>query len=364
MKAKELISILEEMAPPEYSMEWDNSGLQVGNLGNEIKKVGIALTPTLKIIKEAIDKQCEILITHHPLIFKPLKQISTDSPIGKSIETALKNNLCIYTMHTNFDSSSAGLNYLIAQELGLDNIDVLHVTQNIEILKLVTFVPEEYTLKVINAISDVGAGRIGKFSHCSYITAGIATFVNESNNHIEDLEIPNKEPEDRLEVIVPRNNLEKVITVLKEIHPYKDIVYDIYKLEDKSHKIGIGTIGEFYTPFPLSEVIKMVKRNLHIDNLSYVGDKNKMIDKVAICTGSGGSFMELANKKKANLYITGDIKYHTAIDAKELDIALIDAGHHGTEIIAVPFLAKFIKKQFNDLEIHELIEENPFTYSD
>jgi dinuclear metal center YbgI/SA1388 family protein len=363
MEIKELINLLEELAPPVYSLDWDNSGLQVGTLNKDIDKIAIALTPTKKIIEEAVENDCQLLITHHPLLFKAVKSINIDQPLGKSLQLALKNDLTIYTMHTNFDSSEKGLNYQIAQDLGLDNINVLSVTSNIELLKLVTFVPEEYTLKVINELSEAGAGNIGKLSHSSYIMAGISTFVNEDNG-IEDLEITNKEPEDRLEIIVPKTKLEKVINILREVHPYTDIIYDIYKLEDKSHSIGIGTIGEFYTPFSLTEVINMVKRILRVKNLTYVGSPNKQVAKVAICTGSGASFMELAKKKGADLYITGDIKYHTAIDAQELDLALIDAGHYATEIIAVPFLAKYIKKHLADApEIVELEEDDPFSYS-
>jgi dinuclear metal center YbgI/SA1388 family protein len=363
MKIKELTDLLEQLAPPEYSLDWDNSGLQVGTLNKDIEKIAIALTPTKKIIEEAVEKGCNVLITHHPLLFKAVKAINVDTPIGKSLELALKNDLTIYTMHTNFDSASDGLNYEIAKDLGLDNINVLSETRKVEMLKLVTFVPEEYTLKVINEVSEAGAGHIGKLTHCSYIMAGISTYLNEANG-VQDLELTGKEPEDRLEIIVPKTHLERVVNVLKEVHPYKEVIYDIYKLEDKSHSIGIGTIGEFYTPFSLSEVINMVKRALHIKNMTYVGNQDKRIGKVAICTGSGGSFMDLAKAKGADLYITGDIKYHTAIDAQELDIALIDAGHYATEIIAVPFLAKYIKKHFNsEIEIVELEEDNPFSYT-
>ncbi|MBC7472727.1 MAG: Nif3-like dinuclear metal center hexameric protein [Candidatus Sericytochromatia bacterium] len=363
MIISEIVKFLEDLAPIEYSLDWDNSGLQVGELNKEIKKVGIALTPTVKIIEEAISKGCNLLITHHPLIFRAIKSINTNQPIGKSIELALKNDLTIYTLHTNFDSVSTGLNYTIAKDLGLDNIDILSESGNIEMLKLVTFVPEEYTLKVVNAISEAGAGNVGKFSHRSYIAAGIATFA-QGDNKIEDLETPNKESEDRLEIVVPKNKLKQVINALNESHPYDEVVYDLYKLENNKETYGIGTIGEFYTPFKLAEIIKMIKRNLNISNLTYVGESNKMIEKVAICTGSGCDFMKLAKNKGADLYITGDIKYHTAIDAQEIDMALIDASHYSTEIIAIPFLTKYLKNNFHKkIEIVELVEKNPFSYA-
>lgn len=363
MNIRNIVSVLEKIAPLEYSLDWDNCGLQVGNLDKKIEKVAIALTPTTKIIEEAVEKGCNFLITHHPLLFKSIKSINTKTPLGKCLELALKNDLTIYTLHTNFDSASSGLNYTIAKDLGLDNIEILSVSGQNESFKLVTFVPEEYTLKVVNAISDAGAGNIGKFSHRSYIAAGIATFSNDESS-IEELETPNKESEDRLEIIVPKHALNNVISALKEYHPYDDVIYDIYKLENKGESIGIGTIGEFYTPFRLSEVINQVKNNLNIKKLCYVGEPSKSIAKVAICTGSGSSFMELAKKKGADLYITGDIKYHTAIDAKELDLALIDAGHYSTEIIAVPFLAKYLKRNLSQsLDIVELIEDDPFSHA-
>lgn len=362
MKIKEITNFLEKLAPLEYSLDWDNCGLQVGNLKNNLGKIGIALTPTVEIIEKSISNDCNLLITHHPLIFKAIKTIDINNPIGKMISLAMKNDLTIYTLHTNFDSASTGLNYNIAKGLGLDNIEVLSITGSLDNYKLVTFIPEEYTLKIINALSEAGAGNIGKFSHRGYITAGITTFSNQ-NEPITNFETLDKESEDRLEMTVPKSKLNNVINVLKENHPYEDVLYDIYKIEDKSNVYGIGTVGSFYTPFRLIEIINILKRNLNIPNLSFVGDPEKKIERVAICTGSGASLMKDAKRKNADLYITGDIKYHDAIDAKEIDLALIDATHYFTEIISVPFLSKYLKNNFNsNLQIVELIEDNPFSY--
>lgn len=362
MKIQNIISQLEKIAPLEYSLDWDNCGLQVGSLSNNLENVAIALTPTVEIIEQAIEKKSNLLITHHPMIFKAIKTIDTETPLGKMIHLALSNNLTVYTLHTNFDSSSIGLNYTIAKGLGLDNIDVLSVTGYNENYKLVTFVPEEYTLKLVNALSEAGAGSIGKFSHRSYITAGITT-LSDGNAEINNLDL-SKESEDKLEMTVPKSKLNKIIQVLKDAHPYEEVLYDIYKIEDKSQVYGIGTIGEFYTPFKLFEIIEIIKRNLNINNMSYVGDPEKIIERVAICTGSGASLMKEAKIKGADLYITGDIKYHDAIDASEMDLALIDATHYSTEIISVNFLAKYIKKHFkSEFEVFELIEKNPFSYA-
>lgn len=361
MDIKDLITKLEQLAPLDYAMDWDNCGVQVGKKEGKVTKIAIALSPTLEIIEKAIDNGCNILLTHHPLIFKALKRIDTTKPIGKSIELALKNDLLVYTLHTNFDSVSSGLNYTIAKDLGLDNIELLSTTKTIDKFKLVTYIPEEYTLNVLNALSEKGAGSIDKFTHKSYITSGISTFHDTTLNKGE--EFPSKDGEDKLEITVDGNNLKNVLDTLKKVHPYEDFNYDLYKLEDKSLKVGIGTIGEFITPFTLKEVVENVKKVLKLNNFTYVGNSNKVINKVAICTGSGSSFLDLAKNKGADLYITGDIKYHTAIDAKEIDISLIDAGHHGTEIIAVPFLSKYIKENISkNIEIVELLEEDPFNW--
>lgn len=363
MKIKDITSYLEKLAPLEYSLDWDNCGLQVGNLKNYVNKIGIALTPTVDILEKSVANGCNMLITHHPLLFKSIKSIDTNTPIGKMINLALKNNICVYTLHTNFDSATTGLNYNIAKGLGLDNIEVLSVTGNLDNYKLVTFIPEEYTLRVINALSEAGAGNIGKFSHRSYITAGIATF-SEKFEPITDLDDLEKESEDKIEITVPKNKLNNIINVLKENHPYEDVSYDLFKIEDKAQSYGIGTVGEFYTPFRLIEIIDMLKRNLNIPNLSFVGKPDKLIERVAICTGSGASLMKDVKRKNADLYITGDIKYHDAVDALEMDLALIDASHYYTEIISVPFLSKYLKSHFGDeIEIIELIENNPFSYA-
>ncbi len=362
MKIQNIVNILENIAPLEYSLDWDNCGLQVGDLSEKLEKISIALTPTVDIVQKAIDNGSNLLITHHPMIFKSMKSINTKMPIGKMISLAMSNNLTIYTLHTNFDSAKTGLNYSIAKGLGLDNIEVLSVSGYNPKYKLVTFVPEEYTLKIVNELSNAGAGNIGKFSHRSYITAGIST-LSDGNAEINNFDL-SKDSEDKLEMTVPKNKLNKIIQILKESHPYEEVLYDIYKIEDKEDVYGIGTVGEFYTPFNLIEIIEMVKRNLNISNLSFVGDPQKSIEKVAICTGSGSSLMKDAKSKGADLYITGDIKYHDAIDAIEMDLSLIDATHYSTEIISVNFLAKYIKKHLkSEIEVFELIEKNPFSYA-
>lgn len=254
MQIKEVIDYLKELAKPESSLSWDNCGIQVGDLNANISKISVALTPTIEIIESAIKNQSNLLITHHPLIFKPLKFIDVDTVIGKSIHIAIKNELTIYSIHTSFDSAPTGLNYEIAKKLNLENISVFDELSN------------------------------------------------------------------------------------------------------------IGTIGSFTKPLKLKTVIENVKNILNLAHFTYVGDPEKAISKVAICTGSGGSFLSLVKEKSADLYITGDIKYHNAIDAKELDLALIDAGHHGTEILAVPFIANYISQKFDTLEVFELIERDPFNY--
>jgi len=310
------------------------------------------------------------LITHHPLIFKAIKNINLNTALGKCLELALKNDLTIYTMHTNFDSVSDGLNYTIAKDMGLDDISILNITYKVKVLKLVTFVPLEYTLKVLEAICDAGAGKFGKLVNYSYTTTGSTTFSKQhiDNTKNNENESSKEVPEERLEIVVPENKLEKVISALKKAHPYEDdqISFDVYGLKNKYQYIGIGTVGEFYTPFTLSEVIEIVKKNLKIKNIKFVGDSKKQITRVAVCTGSGKGFLKIAKESKADLYITGDIDYHTAIEAKDLDIALIDAGHYATEILSVAFISNYIKEHFNNIpkeDIIEILEHDPFSYT-
>lgn len=254
MQIQEVIDYLKELANPEKSLSWDNCGLQVGDLNSNVSKISVALTPIIEIIEKAIENNSDLLITHHPMIFKSIKSINNNTIIGKSIHLAIKNNLTIYSIHTSFDSASTGLNYEIAKKLNLENISI---------------------------------------------------FDDESS---------------------------------------------------------IGTIGDFSQPLKLKTIIENIKSILNLEHFTYVGNPEKSISKIAICTGSGGSFLNLAKEKNADLYITGDIKYHNAIDAKELDLALIDAGHHGTEILAVPFIANYIKQKFVNLEVFELLEKDPFNY--
>ncbi|MEK7434698.1 MAG: Nif3-like dinuclear metal center hexameric protein [Cyanobacteriota bacterium] len=342
MKIKEIINYLENLAPKEYSLDWDNCGIQVGSLEKEIKNISIALTPTIEIIEKAIENKSDFLITHHPMIFKSLKSINTDSPIGKMIELSLKNNLTVYTMHTNFDSVETGLNYEIAKDLNLNNIELLSISGQYNYYKIVIFVLSENTNKIIDIVSK--------------------TNQNFYNSKKENILVFNYSDKDRIEITSTKKEYKHIIKNLKE-NIDNDFLYDVYKIEDKEYKYGIGTIGVLSKPKKLEEIIKEIKLNLNLKNLTYVGEPSKNIERIAICTGSGSSFINLAKQKGADLYITGDIKYHTAIDANEINLAMIDAGHYGTEIICVKFISNYIKKEYNNIDVFDIIENDPFFYA-
>ncbi len=324
------------MAPAFLAESWDNSGLQVGDPAAEIERIMVALDPTPDVIASAAAASCQLLVTHHPLIFKPLKSISTAAPQGRLIHTAIKNNVSIISMHTNYDIARDGLNDVLAARIGLSSAVPLQISAAGELLKLVVFVPADH-LESVRCALFPHVQSLGNYRDCSFAAAGEGTFtpLEGAEPFIGVVGTRQSVAEARLEVLVERGNLPRVIKALLASHPYEEPAYDIYPLLNEGEKLGLGRVGRLPEAVSLADFAGRLKTALSAPGLRYVGDPQAKISKVALCSGSGASLLHEALRVGADVLVTGDVKYHEARNAQDMGVALIDAGHFSTEILMV-----------------------------
>jgi dinuclear metal center YbgI/SA1388 family protein len=335
-KTADIAGVINKIAPVTLAEAWDNPGLQVGDPAAEVTRIMVALDPTPDVIDSALKASCQLLVTHHPLIFKPLKSISTSTTHGASIQKAIKGGLSIIAMHTNYDIASGGLNDLLAAKIGLTGCSPLKVTTTNGLVKLVAFVPGDQLEQLRTALLPYAAAE-GKYRDCSFAAGGIGTFtpLDGAAPFTGTVGMLAKIPEERFELLIERSQLPRAVRALLAAHPYEEPAFDLYPLLNEGQKLGIGRIGRLAEPATLAEYVDRLRMILSAPALRYVGDPAARISKVALCSGSGASLLHDADRSGADLLVTGDVKYHDARDAEDLGLALIDAGHFPTEIIMV-----------------------------
>lgn len=356
MIAEELIKYLEGWAPPGAAWSQDNVGLQIGSRKTKIKNVFLCLELTKEAAEEAVKNHCNFIFTHHPLLFNPLKNLDfQNNSKAKLIEKVVKNDLVVYSAHTNLDFTKDGVSFELAKVLKLNNIRFLKREEENQ-FKLVVFVPNSHVEKISNAIFDASGGIIGEYSKCSFRTSGTGTFKgsDKSNPVIGKRNSFEYVDEIRLEVLVNSWHLNKVITAMLKVHPYEEPAYDIYPLKNENSNYGFGAVGELQKSLSPKEFLSHVCKSLKAENVRYAKGKNGKIKKVAVCGGSGTDLLNAAIDQKADAFITADIKYHTFQDG-ENKILFIDAGHYETEVLVLNIvkkkMEKFINKQGESLEI-------------
>lgn len=330
----EIIQLFEQFSPKGLAMEGDKIGLQVGRLNKKIDRVMIALDVLENVIDEAIAKDVQLIIAHHPIIYRPLKNIMTDTVQGRMMEKLLKHDIAIYAAHTNLDVAKGGVNDLLAAALGLEKTEVLVPTTNERLKKIVVFVPASHAEEIRQVLGNAGAGFIGNYSHCSFSTSGTGTFIpgENTNPYIGEKDKIEIVEEVRMETIVPETILKKTITAMLKAHPYEEVAYDVYPLENKGEVLGLGRIG-IINEMTLGEFAEKVKTTLEVDKVRVVGDLNSLVKKVAVLGGDGNKYFTQAKFKGADVYVTGDIYYHTAHDAMMDGLNMIDPGHNVEKVM-------------------------------
>jgi dinuclear metal center YbgI/SA1388 family protein len=345
-RVSDVVGILNVLAPFGLAEEWDNAGLQVGNPSASAGKIMVALDAGLSAIEAAVAAGCRLLLTHHPMIFRPLKKISTADPLGRLLDIAIKNDLAIIALHTNFDIAEGGVNDLLAERLGVSGTKPLKVTGSEELVKLAVFVPMGHEEKVMEALFAY-SGFIGNYSDCSFRTEGTGTFKPLKGAHPFAGEIGRREyaAEARVEVLLRRDDLNSALKVLVAAHPYEEPAFDLYPLLNKGKPAGLGRIGELPEAVPLAHFAATVKERLGLGGMRYVGNADRMVKKIAICGGSGASLLRDAVNRGADVLVTGDVKYHEAREAEGVGLALVDGGHFATEIPMVRGLGELLRME-------------------
>lgn len=361
MLARDVIDIMNKLAP-KYLIDksWDNSGLQLGSLEKEVKRIAISLDITPKLISEAVNKKVDMIITHHPFFFTPVKRITPDDVRGKMTYDIIKNDIAVFSSHTNLDACNNSVSHILAQKLDLNNLTVLYETYVEKLYKITVFVPQSHKEIVRNSMTECGAGNIGNYSHCTFNTKGIGTFMPKegTNPFIGNVNNTEAVEEEKIETIVSEQNMNIVIRSMLAAHPYEEVAYDIYPLENMGHNYGYGRIGYLKKRLKLEELSLIIKEKLECDTIRIYGDKEKSIDKVAICSGSGSDFIKEAYENNVDVFITGDIKYHDAQQAMELDIPIIDANHYDTEKIILPYLQSYFESNLGNKAKVFIFQEN------
>jgi dinuclear metal center YbgI/SA1388 family protein len=355
----DITKVIENFAPLYLAEEWDNSGLQVGNLNNEVNRVLLSLDVTERTIEKAIENKCELIITHHPFLFNPVSSIDLSSKKGKFIEKLIKANINVYSAHTNLDITNEGVNDILANIIGIKNKKVLKSTVYDYLYKIVVYVPKTHERNILKALSSSGAGFIGNYSDCSFSSIGVGRFkpLEGSNPFIGELNEVEEVEEVRIEAIVTKKILHKTIYEVKKAHPYEEVALDIIKLENLNEQYGYGRVGDI-DPISFNEALDRIKSSLGTQNLIVYGGKDIQIKRIAVCGGSGSDFIVDAKRENADLYLTADIKYHDAQLAKELNMVLIDAGHFYTEKPILNKLKEVIEEKL-DNNIECIIFEDP-----
>ncbi|MGV8907306.1 MAG: Nif3-like dinuclear metal center hexameric protein [Acetobacterium sp.] len=335
VKLSEIIKVIETIAPKVLAEDWDNVGLQMGCHRQSVERILLTLDVTAEVIEEAVNRKADLIIAHHPFIFKGLRTLSADDEKGRLITQLIKNDIALYVAHTNLDKAEFGLNDFLARKLGLTSIRPLEPSDPEKFYKLVVYAPKDSTDKIVEVFGKNGAGAIGTYDYCTFRSSGIGTFrpLMGSNPFVGKVDTIENVNEDRIEAILPKSLLSHMINQLKKNHPYEEMAYDVIPLENGRiiNGNGFGKIGLLKEPMTVDHFIRYVKEVLNLNVLRGAGILPETVRRVALCSGAGADMIGIAKSKKADVLITGDLKHHDGQRAAENNFWVLDAGHFGTE---------------------------------
>tara|TARA_B110000902_G_scaffold43775_1_gene48348 strand:+ start:121505 stop:122602 length:1098 start_codon:yes stop_codon:yes gene_type:complete len=362
-KIREVTSYLESLAPLSSQETYDNCGLIVGDPNVEVNGVLLSLDCIEKTVEEAVELGCNLIIAHHPIVFKGLKKINGSDYIQRTVIKAIKNDIAIYAIHTNLDNYRFGVNYEIGSRLGLKNLRILSPKSNI-LNKITCFVPNDHLESVSKAMFDAGAGTIGDYSNCGFSSEGVGTFL--PNENAKPFEGENgklsKVTETRFEVVCSRHTTEAVISAMIAAHPYEEVAYDISATVNSNPYQGSGMVGELEKEVDETEFLNFVKKEFKCGVIRHTDLMGEPIKKVAFCGGAGSFLLNQAKKSKADIFITGDYKYHEFFDA-EGKIVIADIGHFESEQFTSKRIASILKNKFTTFALHlTVVNTNPINY--
>ncbi len=363
MKIKEITQYLESIAPLSLQESYDNAGLIVGNGDIECTGLITTLDVTEEVVAEALKKNCNLIVAHHPIIFKGLKKLNGKNYVERTVIAAIKNDIAIYAIHTNLDNVLEGVNHKIAEKLKLQNCKTLLPKEG-TLEKLVTFAPVKNAEGVRDALFKAGAGTVGNYDQCSFNVDGSGTFRagEGSDPYVGKIGKQHTETETRIEVVFPSFLKQKMVQALKEAHPYEEVAYYVQALKNTQDKVGSGLIGELPDPVSENELLILLKSAFNLSVIKHTPFLNKPVTKIAVCGGAGIFLLPTAIAAGAQVYITGDVKYHEFFDADQR-IFLADIGHYESEQFSIELLTDFLQEKFSNFAVLKTeINTNPVNY--
>ncbi len=363
MKISDITEILENLAPPSLQESYDNAGLLVGDKSHLCTGIIVSLDVTEQVVEEAIRKKCNLIVAHHPIVFRGLKRFTGANYVERTIIDAIKNNIAIYAIHTNLDNILSGVNHKIAEKLGLQNCKVL-LPKEETLKKLVTFCPTKNAEEVRNALFEAGAGAVGNYDECSFNLEGQGSFKpgEGTNPHVGEKGERHYENETRIEVLFPAHLQNTLLKKLRLAHPYEEVAYYINTLDNTRDDVGSGLIGEFPEGITEEDLLKLLKKQFSLSVIKHTQLSGNKLQKVALCGGAGIFLLKNALAAGAQVFITGDVKYHEFFDA-DGRILLADIGHFESEQFTIELLTEFLQqKLLNFAVLKSEINTNPVNY--
>ncbi len=365
----DIMGIMEDLAPSRLAEEWDNAGLQVGQKDWPAEKIRIALDPLPDVVWDACASNTQLLVTHHPLIFRPLKSIDFSTPSGSIIHMAARHHMGIFSAHTNLDSAAGGVNDMLAACIGLKDRNVLGNEIREKTCKLVVYAPAEYEEQIFNALFETPAGRIGRYSCCSFRNPGTGTFRPESgakpfSGKIGEI---SHASEVRIEAVVRQQDAQQVVDHIRTRHPYETMAYDLYPLSGEECGQGLGRAGSLDQEMSLKEFALKIREIFGLTTVKFSGREDLRVRKAAVCSGSGSGMMRDFLASSAQVFISGDLRYHDARDAESAGKGLIDIGHFASEHLIVSILAERMRAVLAERNMSATVEickteRDPFVY--
>lgn len=362
-RIQDVISYLEHLAPPAYQESYDNATLICGDRNGAVKGILCSLDCTEDVVDEAISLGANLIVAHHPIVFKGLKSLTGKNYVERTVIKAIKNDVAIYAIHTNLDHVAMGVNKRICDRLGLTQTKILQPKKQI-LNKLVFFVPVKDKDKVLDAVFTAGAGQIGEYKDCSFQVEGMGTFTpsENANPHLGKRGIPQYEKEVRVEVILPSFQSNRIIAEMKKAHPYEEVAYYLSALENENQEIGAGMIGTLDNPMGELDFLDHLKEKMNLKVLKHTALKNKPVKKVAVCGGAGIFLLSDAKRSGADVFVTSDVKYHEFFDT-EGQLILCDIGHYESEIFTKELLGEFLSQNFPNIALYlTKVVTNPTSY--
>jgi len=363
MKIQDITSFLETIAPASLQENYDNAGLITGSGGWDCMGILTTLDATEDVVQEAIQKKCNLIVAHHPIIFGGLKKLNGKNYVEKAIITAIKNDIAIYAIHTNLDNVMKGVNGKICDKLGLKNRQILQPKRNM-LKKLVTYVPVLQAQMVRDAIFEAGGGYVGNYSECSFNTPGEGTFKGGegTNPFVGSPGKQHTENETKIEIVFPSWLERDIYNAMIKAHPYEEVAYDIFTLDNMHQEVGSGMLGELDNALTEVEFLRLLQSAFNLVLIRHTPFTGKMVKKVALCGGAGSSFIEAAVASGADFYVTGDVKYHEFFDANGR-LVIADIGHYESEQYTIELLFDILREKFPTFAVQKTgVKTNPVNY--